>query len=83
MHFRCEYAVTGVSSSVDHAGLVMSWSIFQWHYIPEWYSECNTISISYPVKQPLTKAVLQTSINNQNVFKNFSWRHRPLCCLTQ
>jgi len=35
-------------------------SIFEWH------SECNAISISNPVRQPL-----QTSINKLNVFKSF------------
>ena len=39
--------------------------------IPEWHSECNTISIGNPVRQPLIKAVVQTSTNNLNVFKSF------------
>jgi len=36
-------------------------------------SECNTIpmGIGYPVRQTLTNAVVQTSINNLNVFKSF------------
>jgi len=46
-------------------------SIVEWHYIPEWHSECNNISIGNPVRQTLTKAVIQTSVNNLNVFKSF------------
>jgi len=71
MHFlRRECSVTGVSLSVD-SGLGASMSIFEWHYIPEWHLECNTISIGNAVRQSLTKAVVQTSINNLNVFKSF------------
>jgi len=44
---------------------------FEWHYIPEWHSDGNTISTGNSVRQPLTKAVVQTSINNLNVFKSF------------
>jgi len=51
--------------------------IFEWHYIPEWHSECNTISIGNPVRQPLTKAVVQTSINNLNVFTSFQLMLAP------
>jgi len=32
-----------------------------------WHSECNAISIGNQVKQPLTKAVVQTIVNNLNV----------------
>ena len=52
-------------------------SIFECHYIPEWHSECNTILIGNPVRQPLTKAVIQTSINNLNVFKSFQLMLAP------
>jgi len=52
-------------------------SIFEWHYIPEWHSECNTISIGYPVRQPQSKAVVQRSINNLNVFKSFQLMLAP------
>jgi len=34
-------------------------------------SECNTIPTGYPVRQTLTKAVVQTSIKNLNVFNSF------------
>jgi len=43
--FWRECTVTGVSLSVD-AGLGTSMSIFEWHYIPEWHSECNTSSLA-------------------------------------
>jgi len=46
-------------------------SILEWDYILEWHSECNIILIGNPVRQTLTKAVVQTSINNLNVFKRF------------
>jgi len=52
-------------------------SIFEWHYIPEWHSECSTILIGYPVRQTLTKAVVQTSTNNLNVFKSFQLMLAP------
>jgi len=52
-------------------------SVFEWHYIPEWHSECNTISIGNPVRQPLSKAIVQTSINNVNVFKSFQLMLAP------
>ena len=45
--------------------------IFECHYILEWHMECNPVSIWNPVRQPLIKAVVQTSINNLNVFKSF------------
>jgi len=76
MHFfRCEFVVTGVNLSVD-SNLGMSLSIFEWH-IPEWHSECNTISIGNPVRQPPTKAAVPTSINNLNVFKSFQLMLAP------
>ena len=70
--------ITGVSLSVD-AGLGSSWAFLngttfrnvKCNAIPEWHSECNTIPIGKPVRQPLTKAVVQTSINSLNVFKSF------------
>jgi len=46
-------------------------SIFEWH------SECNTIPNRYPVRQPLTIAVMQTTINNLNVFKSFQLMLAP------
>ena len=51
--------------------------IFEWYHIPEWHSECNTIPICCPVTQPLTKAVVQTSINKLNVFKSFQLMLAP------
>jgi len=56
----CEWTL--VSARVEH---------LEWHYIPEWHSDCNNTRIGNPVRQPLTKAVVQTSINNLNVFKSF------------
>ena len=56
-------------------------NIFEWRYILEWHSECNTISIGNPVRQPLTRAVVQTSINNLNVFKSFQLMLVPLSIL--
>ena len=51
--------------------------LFEWHYIPEWHSECNTIPIGKPIRQPLTKAVVQRSIKNLNVFKSFELMLAP------
>jgi len=56
-------------------------NIFEWHYIPEWHSECNTISIGNPVKQPLTKAVVHRSIPYLNAFKSFQLMLAPLSTL--
>jgi len=50
---------------------------FEWHYIPELHSECTAIPIGNPVRQALTKAVIQTSINNLNVFKSFQLMLAP------
>jgi len=53
---HCECSVTGVSLSVD-SGLGASMSIFfEWHYIPEWHSECNTILIGNPVEQQFNQS---------------------------
>jgi len=52
-------------------------SIFEWQYIPELHSVCNTISTDNPVTQTLTKAVIQTSINNLNVSKSFKLMLEP------
>jgi len=70
--FRRECAVAAVSELVvSGRWFGRELSIFEWRYIPECHSECNTISTVNQVRQPLTKAVIQTSINNLNVFKSF------------
>ena len=41
------------------------------------HSECNAIPIGYPVRQTLATSVVQTSINNLNVFKSFQLMLTP------
>jgi len=69
MHlFRHECTVTG-DELVSGRSLGRELSIFEWHYIPEWHSESNTISIGNPVRCTLTTCVIIAAMLKLTAFR--------------